>query len=137
MDWSCLLSRTGLDLNPMDNQSVVCTHFAEQYLASKIDYCVWSKPYINNHSVKESFLFVTFSSYIYRHVYIHRCVYIPVYIYSYTPLWFVYVWMCRSTYLCMYSGMCLYFCIDVIVCNNTHIQTHTYKHNVFKLFHIS
>ena len=80
--WSCLLIRTGLDLTPMDNQSVVCTHFAEQYLDSKIDYCVWSKLNINNHSVKESFVLVTFSSYMYRHVYIHRCVYIPVYIYD-------------------------------------------------------
>ena len=63
------------------------------------------------------------------------CVYTCIYIFIHTFV-FVYVWMCRSTYLCMYSGMCLYICINMYTCNNIRIQIHTYKHNVFKLFHI-
>jgi len=71
MDWAGLLRRTGLHPTPMDNQSVTCTHFAEQNQDSNmyvfvvcVCVCVWMDdlPWAydqelgtNNYSVRETF----------------------------------------------------------------------------------
>ena len=77
----------------MDIQSDMCNHFAQPTQDSNmyvfvVCVCVCVLMWFtitydqelnkNNHSVRESFKFGTFSSYIFRHVYIHRCMYIPI-----------------------------------------------------------
>jgi len=37
----------------------------------------------------------------------------------------------------IYTGMCIHIFISIYVCNDTLIQIHTYKQNVFMLCHIA
>jgi len=82
----------------------------------------------NNHSVRGSFKFATFSSYIFRHVYIHRCVHITTYICSYTHLClytydYMGVHVCLFILVCVYMYLLLYIYVMIHEFQYIHINT--------------
>jgi len=93
MHWSCLLIRTGLDPTPMDPQSVVCTHFAEQYLGSNmyvfvvcVCVCVWMSLTIayDPNSTSTTILSGSLSYLSHSHrIYLDMCTHTDVCIYLY------------------------------------------------------
>jgi len=51
--------------------------------------------------------------------------------------WCVYVWIYGSTYIYMYSGVCINTFITMYVCNDTCRQIYTYKQYVFMQWHVA
>jgi len=66
------------------------------------------------------------------------CLHTYAYMFIHTSV-FVYVWIYGSTYMYMYSGVCINTFVTIYVCNDTstRVQIHTYKQNVFMLWHIT
>ena len=71
-------------------------------------------------------------------IYLNMCTYTYVYTYLYICMFIhtsVFVYM--GVHIYVYWGMWINVFISIYVCNDTRVQLHTYKQNVFMLWHIA